>query len=119
MLLKRSARISALPCSAVFGLATDSEQNTAAANYTDRFSSGDAMALAFRSVETPETFGKTSSSHFIVGQDDRGHWVAMDFRGREGGFFASREAALKYVAANTGRRSGEARFSAQPLALWK
>ncbi|WP_294541696.1 hypothetical protein [uncultured Rhodoblastus sp.] len=43
----------------------------------------------------------------------------MDSRGREGGFFASREAALKYVAAKTGRRRGAARFSAHPLALWK
>jgi hypothetical protein len=77
------------------------------------------MALAFRTVEPPETFRKASRSRFIVGQDDQGHWIAMDSRGREGGFFASREAALKYVAAETGRRRGAALFSSKPLALWK
>jgi hypothetical protein len=76
------------------------------------------MALAFRTVEPPETFRKTSPSRFIIGQDDQGHWVAMDSQGREGGFFASREAALKYVAAETGRRP-TAVLAAKPLALWK
>jgi hypothetical protein len=43
----------------------------------------------------------------------------MDFSGREGGFFVSRDAALKYVAAETGRRYGAALFSTKPLSLWK
>jgi hypothetical protein len=77
------------------------------------------MAFAFRTVEPPETFRKASPSRFIIGQDDQGHWIAMDYQGREGGIFASREAALKYVAAETGRRRGAALFSAKPLALWK
>ena len=77
------------------------------------------MAFAFRTVEPPETFRKASRSRFIVGQDDQGHWIAMESRGREGGFFASREAALKYVAAETGRRRGAALFSSKPLDLWK
>lgn len=77
------------------------------------------MALASRIAELPETFRKTSASRFIIGQDEQGHWVAMDSQGRQGGFFASREAALKYVAAETGRRRGAALFSSTPLALWK
>lgn len=43
----------------------------------------------------------------------------MDSAGREGGFFVSQEAALKYVAAETGRPPGAARFSTRPLSLWK
>jgi hypothetical protein len=43
----------------------------------------------------------------------------MDSQGREGGFFISREAALRYVAGETGRRRGAALFSNKPLALWK
>ena len=43
----------------------------------------------------------------------------MDSAGREGGFFVSQKAALKYVAAETGRRRGAARFSTKPLCLWK
>jgi hypothetical protein len=77
------------------------------------------MALAFRAVQPPQPFRENSPSRFIIGQDEQGHWVAMDSQGREGGFFVSREAALKYVAAETGRRRGAALFSAKPLALWK
>ncbi len=43
----------------------------------------------------------------------------MDSEGREGGMFVSREAALKFVAIETGRRRGAALFSKTPLALWK
>jgi hypothetical protein len=77
------------------------------------------MALALHAEEPPQPFRKNAPSRFIIGQDDQGHWVAMDSQGREGGFFVSREAALKYVAAETGRRRGAALFSNKPLALWK
>ncbi len=43
----------------------------------------------------------------------------MDSAGREGGFFVSQEAALKYAAAETGRRRGAARLTTRPLSLWK
>ncbi len=74
------------------------------------------MSAALRIPEPSETFRKSSASRFLIGQDDQGHWVAMESKGREGGLFASREAALKYVAAETGRAA--AVFSAKPLALW-
>ena len=77
------------------------------------------MALAHRADKPPEPSPKTSRSRFIIGQDPQGHWIAIDSAGREGGFFVSQEAALKYVAAETGRRRGAARFSTKPLSLWK
>jgi hypothetical protein len=95
------------------------EQNIAAVQTSDRVILGAQMALAHRADKPPEPSQKTSRSRFIIGQDPQGHWIAMDSAGREGGFFVSQEAALKYVAAETGRRGGAARFSTKPLSLWK
>lgn len=77
------------------------------------------MSAALRITKPSETIRKTSAPRFVIGQDDEGHWVAMDAEGREGGLFASREAALKYVAAETGRSRPTAVFTAKPLALWR
>jgi hypothetical protein len=77
------------------------------------------MASALRVKEPPLRFRKISPSRFTVGQDEQGHWVALDAERREGGLFVSREAALNYVARETGRNRAAARFSAAPLALWK
>ena len=76
------------------------------------------MSAALQIAQPSEGFRKSPSPRFVVGQDDQGHWAALDTEGREGGLFASREAALKYVAAETGRRRPTAVFSAKPLALW-
>ena len=61
------------------------------------------MSVALRVAAPPQQFRKISSPRFVIGQDEQGHWVALDADGREGGLFANREAALKYVAAETGR----------------
>jgi hypothetical protein len=95
------------------------EQNIAAVQTSDRVNPGAKMALSLRDEQPPEPSPKTSRSRFIIGQDPQGHWIAMDSAGREGGFFVSQKAALKYVAAETGRRRGAARFSTKPLCLWK
>ena len=75
------------------------------------------MSAALR-ISEPQDLRKPPAPRFVIGQDDQGHWVAMDTAGREGGLFASREAALKYVAAATGRPRPTAVFSAKPLELW-
>jgi hypothetical protein len=77
------------------------------------------MSVALRVAAPSLAFRKISSPRFVIGQDEQGHWVALDAAGREGGLFASREAALKYVAAETGRRRPTAMLAAKPLALWK
>jgi hypothetical protein len=41
---------------------------------------------------------------FMIGQDDRGNWVAQDLAGICGGLFVTREAALRYVRNETGHQ---------------
>jgi hypothetical protein len=40
----------------------------------------------------------------MIGRDDRGHWVARDLNGICGGWFVSREAAMRYVRSENGHR---------------
>lgn len=77
------------------------------------------MAVALQTHEPPEPVRKPAVQHYVIGRDAEGHWVAVESKGREGGLFASREAALKYVIEQTGRRCGAALFSSEPLSLWK
>ena len=41
---------------------------------------------------------------FRVGQDHRGNWVVQDQSAVRGGFFVSRDAALRFVRSENGRR---------------
>lgn len=41
---------------------------------------------------------------FLIGKNRRGHWVARDQRGRRGGLFVSRAAALKYALFENGNK---------------
>jgi hypothetical protein len=41
---------------------------------------------------------------FMIGQNDRGNWVAQDLNGICGGLFVSREAAMRYVRSENGHR---------------
>jgi hypothetical protein len=59
-----------------------------------------------------------SAPRFLVGQDERGNWIAMDAEKREGGIFVSREAALKYAAAETGHGAGRVVATQKRLDLW-
>ena len=54
-------------------------------------------------------------SAFVVGLDPEGHWIAVETHGRGGGFFASREAALRYATFETGHRPHAVRVSRQPV----
>jgi hypothetical protein len=40
---------------------------------------------------------------FMVGQDERGNWVAQALDGVCGGLFVSRDAALRYIRSEKGR----------------
>ena len=61
---------------------------------------------------------KATNLQFIVGQDEQGHWVAVEAHGRGGGIFVSRQAALKYAASETGQRLDTVRCSNEPLTCW-
>jgi hypothetical protein len=39
---------------------------------------------------------------FMVGQDERGNWVAQDLKGTCGGLFVSRDAATRYIRSENG-----------------
>jgi hypothetical protein len=39
---------------------------------------------------------------FMLGQDLRGNWVVQEQKGARGGLFADREAALRFIRAETG-----------------
>ena len=41
---------------------------------------------------------------FMIGQNDRGNWVAQDLNGICGGLFVNREAAMRYVRSENGHR---------------
>jgi hypothetical protein len=41
---------------------------------------------------------------FMLGQDFRGNWVVQEQRGARGGLFVDREAALRFIRAETGYR---------------
>lgn len=56
-------------------------------------------------------------SHFIVGRDGTGQWIALESRGLAGGLFRSQEAALRYATFETDHRQGAVRVVAEPLAL--
>ncbi|VUD71160.1 hypothetical protein MET9862_01736 [Methylobacterium symbioticum] len=54
---------------------------------------------------------------FIVGQDRRGHWVAVASHGRAGGLFRSREAAIGFAVGETGHRPDAVRLSGERVEL--
>jgi hypothetical protein len=78
-----------------------------------------AVRIAASQITSAQNFPEISPPRFVIGQDKEGHWVALDSEGREGGLFASRDAALKYVAQETGGRRPVAVDAAKPLSLWK
>lgn len=41
---------------------------------------------------------------FVVGQDHRGHWLAVETHGHGGGIFCNRQAAMRYAAFESGWR---------------
>jgi hypothetical protein len=55
--------------------------------------------------------------NFVVGQNQRGRWTAVAADRRAGGFFVSREAALRYARLETGRRPGAVRETSSPVQL--
>jgi hypothetical protein len=77
------------------------------------------MSIPLGIGEARETRSRDTGLQFIVGQDEKGHWVAVESSGRGGGIFVNRQAALTYAASEAGRRSDAVRCSTEPLALWR
>ncbi|WP_348644610.1 hypothetical protein [Starkeya sp. ORNL1] len=54
---------------------------------------------------------------FLVGRDEAGRWLALEDHGLAGGIFASKEAALHYASAETGRRPGGVRLARRAISF--
>lgn len=54
---------------------------------------------------------------FLVGRDEAGRWLALEDHGLAGGIFASKEAALHYAVAETGRRPGGVRLARRAISF--
>jgi hypothetical protein len=50
---------------------------------------------------------------FVVGQDSRGNWLAVETHGLGGGFFCSQKEAIHYAASRGGFKS--VRLAATPI----
>lgn len=59
----------------------------------------------------------TDPSRFVVGQDQDGHWVAVETHGRGGGYFSDRRAALRYARTQTDHKPRAVRESRMPVRL--
>ena len=60
---------------------------------------------------------RTVESHFIVGQDATGRWLALETHRIGGGVFTSRQRAIHFVELEPGRRTGAYELSSAPLIL--
>ena len=76
------------------------------------------MSISLNFGEARDTQSKGESLQFIVGQDEAGNWIALESRGRGGGIFINRQAALNYAAFESRQRADAVRCSNVPLRLW-
>ncbi len=56
-------------------------------------------------------------THFIVGQDPQGLWLALETHNLGGGLFKSLHDALHFADAETGHRPGSVELASEPLQL--
>lgn len=54
---------------------------------------------------------ESSGPSFLVGQNGRGQWLAVESHGSGGGLFASRDAAMRYASKECGRRPQAVRLA--------
>ncbi len=54
---------------------------------------------------------------YMVGQDRAGRWLAMEAKGRGGGMFSSREAAMRFAGSQTAWRDGAVSEPGRPMAF--
>lgn len=56
-------------------------------------------------------------SHFIIGQDLSGRWLALETHRLGGGLFNTCQSAIRFVEHETGHRPGAYELSSAPLTL--
>lgn len=75
------------------------------------------MSPAILVTASPAAMVGQEANCFVVGQDSRGRWVAVEIHGRGGGLFRDRQAACHYASAETGRRPDAVRVSGELIEL--
>lgn len=56
-------------------------------------------------------------SHFIIGQDAAGQWLALETHRLCGGLFRSCQSAIRFVELETGHRAGAYELASTPVSL--
>jgi hypothetical protein len=52
---------------------------------------------------------------FVIGQDRKGHWIALETHGVRGGIFATKDDAIDYARLESGRCASAIRLTADAL----
>lgn len=73
--------------------------------------------MPVRQAARPQTPAEPVSSRFLVGQDEEGHWLAVETRRLGGGLFRSRADAVHFASFETGHRPDAVEFATAPLRL--
>ncbi len=63
------------------------------------------------------TAAQANETHFVVGQDPQGRWLAIETHDRGGGLFKSLHDAMHFADAETGHRPGSVEIARTPLHL--
>ena len=74
-----------------------------------------AMLTSHMTVSAPQP--APVESHFIIGQDSTGQWLALETHRLGGGLFKSCQNAIRFVEQETGHRAGAYELSSTPLKL--
>ena len=56
-------------------------------------------------------------SHFIIGQNSAGQWLALETHRLGGGLFRSCQSAIRFVELETGHRAGAYELATTPVSL--
>lgn len=60
---------------------------------------------------------KSVESHFLIGQNTAGQWLALETHRLGGGLFKTCQSAIRFVELETGHRAGAYEMSSTPLSL--
>jgi hypothetical protein len=92
-------------------------QIPSAVHIPDRATASPRMSLS--ESEDQSRFPRFAmDTQFIVGQDEQGHWLALEANGLRGGIFVDRGAAWRFARTETRQCPDAVRFSKTPLTLW-
>ena len=68
-------------------------------------------------VTPDDPIAAPDTSHFVIGRDGRGCWVAIEVHGRAGGLFRTCQAALHYAVDATAHRPNAIRIATDRIEL--